>query len=78
MDLPENIKGAIDRYVEERIQPGGFTSAVLENNLAMAIGRADENSLKAIREIVGYVYNEIPSRAWGSQEKVQSWLAGDD
>jgi hypothetical protein len=30
--------------------------------------------LAAIRQIVLYVYNALPSPCWGSQEKVEAWL----
>lgn len=73
-EIPENIKGAIDRYVEHRIGPGSFTRAVLENNLSMAIGKADRYSYANLSAIVRYVYNHIPSPAWGSKEAVKNWL----
>jgi len=37
--VPEHTIGSIDRYIDQRIEPGGFLRAVLENNLkeAMAV-----------------------------------------
>lgn len=77
MPVPPNIKGAIKRYVEDRLPPGHFTTAVLENNLTEAIGRADRESLANIVDIVGYVYTSIPSIAWGSPQRVKDWLSGE-
>jgi len=70
------IKNAIDRYVNDRIMPGGFLYAVLTNNLFEAIGRADCHSLDNLVDICSYICNEIPSVCWGSAEKVDNWLNG--
>lgn len=72
--VPENIQGLIDSYVKFRREPGGFVRAVLENDLAMAVGRADHTSYAHLREIVSYVHWEVPSGCHGSPEKVQKWL----
>lgn len=72
--IPIGIKESIDLYVKVGIEPGGFTRAVLENNLTEAIGRADNWSLLCLKAIVVYCYNEIPSKCWGSREKVAAWL----
>jgi len=69
------IKDAIDRYANEHIAPGGFLTAVLENNLSEALGRADEGNLRDIHEIVKYIYWNIPAVCWGSPEKVKRWLS---
>ena len=64
--IPTKIKEAIDRYVQERIPPGGFLQSVLGNNLIGAFGGADDENRKALFDIVSYIYNEIPSNCWGS------------
>lgn len=74
--IPNNIKDSIDRYVEHGISPGSFTRAVLENNLANAIGRSDDYSYNNLSAIVRYVYNKIPSNCWGSKEAVEKWMEG--
>ncbi len=72
--VPPDIKRAIDNYVQLRRRPGDFVLSVLKNNLAMAIGRADHNSLRVIAAIVGYCYNEIPAPCWGSHDIVEAWI----
>lgn len=72
--IPSHLKGALDRYVEHGIPPGGFLTACLENNLSEAIGRADEISYGVLREIMAYLYNDVPSRCWGSPRSVESWM----
>lgn len=75
MTIPDYTLAAINRYVEERVPPSGFLSAVLENNLMEAFGRADENNRAALFEIVSYLYNDAPSACWGSPAKVSAWLS---
>ena len=72
--IPECTLDGIKRYVEDRIPPGGFLTSVLENDLTESFGRADKENREALYEIVGYVYNKIPSVCWGSPEKVEKWL----
>ena len=71
--IPPLIKKAIDAHVLRGQECGNFTTCVLENDLAGAIGYADENSLASIRYIVLYCWNHIPSPCWGSKKKVKEW-----
>lgn len=73
-EIPPHIKKALDNYAEHHQPTGGFVRAVLENSL-LAVNLADDDSLKAIREIIRYVYNELPGDCWGSKAKVTAWLA---
>jgi hypothetical protein len=68
-----NIREALDAWGRESFPVGGFLTAVLENNLSEALGRADEQNLQTIFHIVAYVYNELPSECWGSPDKVFKW-----
>ena len=73
-NAPPQIIDGIRRYVDERIPPGGFLTAVLENDLKEAFGRADDGNIAAMFGIVAYCYNEIPGVCWGSPERVKAWL----
>ena len=66
--IPQYTLDSLTRYVEHGIPPGSFLCAVLENNLVRSVGRADRENLAALPEIVKYVYNEIPSNAWGNSK----------
>jgi len=72
--IPDHTKAALDRYVEHKILPGGFLMAVLSNDLFGAVGRADSQNLAALPDIVKYVYNEMPSASWGSQDQIYKWV----
>ncbi len=72
--IPAVTKRTIDNYVEHGLSPGGFTHAVLANDLREAFGRADMQNRMFMFDIVTYCWNEIPSDCWGSWEKVKDWL----
>ena len=73
--MKQSTKDAIDRYIVDRIPPGSFLKAVLSNDLLESFARADEENKEDLAEIVAYLYNQIPSDAWGSPEKVRDWLS---
>ena len=74
--IPNYTKEAIDRYVNDRIMPGGILYAVLTNDLFSAVGRADENNLAHLDDICYYICTDIPAGCWGSVEIVDNWLNG--
>jgi len=73
-EISKEIKETLDRYVNDRIPTGGFLRAVLANDLFEAVGRADIFNQRALVQICGYIYNDIPSSCWGSYEIVDKWL----
>lgn len=70
---PDTIEDIL-RYVNDKVPPGDFLQAVLENNLKESFQRADEDNIRSMFEIVQFIYNEIPASCWGSPEKVKKWL----
>ena len=72
--LPESLRGGARRYIEQNIEPGGFLSAVICNDLKEAFGRADEGNRAALFEIVCWFYNKAPASCWGSPERFEKWL----
>jgi len=72
---PIHILDAITDYADNHTPHGHFVTAVLENNLMEAIFRADPNSLAGLKDIVRFVYEEIPLSSHGSVKKVNAWLA---
>ena len=71
--LPEGLRESARRWIEDRIKPGQFLTAVITNNLLNAFQLADDENLKIIHEIVKWWYNEAPSQCWGSLERFNSW-----
>lgn len=58
--IPERLQGGLLRYVEHGIQPGGFLTAVITNDLSNATGRADAESLEALPLIVQWFQANYP------------------
>lgn len=73
--VPEHMCGAVSRYVIEGAEPGGFLTAVLENNLRESLGRADSHNATHIPKLVDALYYSIPAKSWGSAERVSAWQA---
>ncbi len=72
--IPENLHGGIMRYIVHGIKPGGFLSAVFENDLMEAFGRADTQSQACMHHIIGWVYNHCPRAAWGTPDAIERWM----
>jgi hypothetical protein len=72
--LPEHLRGGLRRYLVERICPGQFLQAVLRNDLRAAVGRADDVSLPALKDIIEFLYNVAPGGSWGSPDALKAWI----
>ena len=71
--LPGHMRDAMQLYIEHGIKPGSFLTAVLENNLVTAFGKADHINRDRLFEYCNFLWNELPSNSWGSPEKVDEW-----
>lgn len=72
--IPERMMSSIKLYINERVEPGGFLTAVIQNNLKEAVGKADEENIGNIPAFIVYFYNEAPAACWGSLENMEAWL----
>ncbi len=73
--ISASVKGEIDRHVKHGCPCGDFVTAVLDNDLKEAFGRADDKNTATMREIVTYIYNHVPIGCQGSKLKRQAWQA---
>ena len=71
--VPAYMLEVLKRYINTGAKPGDFLTAVVENNLSLAVGRADTYNRANLPAYVGYLYNEAPRGCWGSPEKVKAW-----
>lgn len=71
--LPNYMQDAARKYVEDGVFPGVFLTAVLENNLVEAYGRADGINAERMRDWVEWLYNKVPAIAWGSKARIKAW-----
>lgn len=72
--LPAHMRDGAEDYVERGYEPGDFLCAVLSNDLAGAFGHADTINRGFLDAWVTWLYNEAPSRCWGSEKKVAAWI----
>ena len=73
-DLPWHTRDALVRYVEQGVYPGGFLTAVLCNELFLAVAHADSENQRALADIVKFIYNRVPTGAWGSAQATRDWV----
>jgi len=55
--IPEKMRRAIIKYVVNRVEPGGFLRALICNDLAGAVLRADSEDLPLLRVYILWFYN---------------------
>jgi len=77
--IPAPVLHALQRWAACGGATGHFVQAVVRNDLMEAVSRADGESLAAIREIMWYVYNQLPSDCWQrhprASEAVDKWAS---
>lgn len=71
--IPDSVLQEINSFVLKGTPTGSFVSAVLRNDLKLAIGTGGPSALAAIRKVVSYMYNRVPSMCYGDAESIQSW-----
>ena len=70
-----DMMDAIYRYIYEGITPGHFLTAIIDNDLREAVGRADKGNMANLPAFVAYFHNEAPRSCWGSPLHRLAWLA---
>ena len=71
--VPSYMVGGIERWIKNGILPGDFLTAVLNNDLKEACGRADDVNRRCLFNYIDFFYNYAPSQCWGSPAKVAAW-----
>jgi len=59
--IPSHTLHALEQFLSDGQPVGGFLTAVLDNDLKNAIGRADRENLSALEQIVKLIYNYFPA-----------------
>jgi hypothetical protein len=77
MHVPEHDHGGLVRYLSQGVPPGDFLTAVLQNDLREALGRADDTNMHALPAIVAWLYNNAAAGSWGSRERFDDWIKMD-
>lgn len=72
--IPDRMMPSLKRYIEEKKAPGGFLTAVIQNDLSEACATADDENLRNLPAYAAYLYNFAPMDSWGSKEKMKAWI----
>ena len=72
--LTEQSKESLYNYFVHGLEPGGFMTCVLSNDLYGAAGRADFVNIDLLGEYAKWLVNHAPYQSYGSPEIVQGWL----
>lgn len=68
------MQQSLTAYRDERRKPGGFLTAVLENDLQAACEKADHLNRLNLFDLLAWCTTELPTSCWGSRERVNAWL----
>lgn len=71
--IEERFLESLKLWIEHAVPTGSFLLAVLENDLKEAMGRGDEGAIDNLPHIVAWLYDDAPSRCWGSPTRVRNW-----
>lgn len=75
-EVPQHLREGLDAYIETGRAVGSFLLAVLSNDLADAVARADPVSRRALPALVEYLKRpEVPASCHGSHDAVREWLS---
>ena len=79
MPVAQSTLASLEKYRDDRLHPGGWLRAILANDLSCAVGSAsvDNQSWAVLRDIVAWIYNNVPIVATGSYAAVDDWLNGN-
>lgn len=73
--IPEHMRGAVKRYIEHRVAPGSFLTAVLCNDLRGACEQADDINRYRLFDYIKFFYMYAPAGSWGSRENFERWVS---
>lgn len=72
--IPAHMMEGVMAYVIDGKPSGGFLMAMLSGDYMHAAGAADQANRYAFHGWFGFLYNCLPSGAYGSPESVASWM----
>jgi len=73
-NVPQGFAEPMFNYLIYGHQPGSCFTAVLANDFMGAMGSShSSNTVEAFKALTRWIINTVPSKAWGSYEKVDKW-----
>lgn len=77
-NVPSHTAESIENYLIRGLQPGGFVTSVLANDLLGAATSCDYINKERIVDIVKWVAAFAPVGSWGSYDNVGGWIEDKD
>jgi hypothetical protein len=77
-EMTEQSKESLYNYFVYGLEPGGFMTAVLSNDLYGASARADFVNTKLMAQYAQWLVNRAPYGSYGSAEMVRGWLGQNE
>ena len=71
--IPWATMETLEAWVATARPMGSFCEAVVCNDLAEAFAQADDDNIRAMFDIVAWMYWKAPGICWGSREKMKNW-----
>jgi len=72
------LDSGLENYLFHGLQPGGFLTALIVDDLQDARTRADVWNSKNIKNIYSVLFRRMPKESVGSREKYNDWLNDKD
>lgn len=69
---------SVEYYLMYGLEPGGFITAVLSNNLFLAASRGDYINSQNLATITKAIWFNCPADSFGSLELVREWMRDKD
>lgn len=73
VELPDYMRRPMQEWIEEGKIQGGFLMSVLENDLHLAVKRADSTNSRRLLDYIDYLLGHAPHNCWGTPRKVLAW-----
>ena len=78
-DVPQEYSQHVYDYLVNGFDPGSFYTAVFANDFMSAVMRSHTgNQIDTLKGLAGWIYNTMPDAAWGSYDRVKTWLKLSD
>lgn len=72
--ISKRMMNPIQEYIENGVETGSFLKAIICNDLAKAVRRADEENMNNIPAFIAFFYNHAPSECWGNAANYEFWI----
>ena len=78
-EVPQEYSRPMYDYLVNGWAPGSFYTAVLANDFMSAVTRSHPSGrIAELKGLAGWISNTMPAHAWGSHDRIRTWLNMSD